>query len=643
MSGTPIHQAKLRLPLPLLMQQLGLGEHAKKSARCPFHDDHHASFSVWRNADGAWFFKCHTGCGEGDEISLLELRKQISQSEATKLYVEMAGVAQTPRGQLLGQKSNSENPKPIDWQRCVNAFSPKYLERLAQWRGYSIEFCSWLKQNGLIGLFNGFIAFPVHDRAGIVEAVHYRLKDGSWRYHPKGAKARLLVIGELLPGDHVHIFESQWDAFAFMNVSGEGSGIVITRGTSNGALVADVIPERAIVHLWTQNDAPGAKWEKDICANAKGTVKRARIPKPHKDLNEWTQAGAQPDDLIAAMTRAQLLYQPEKPLPLIEFKTPSQLKSYVPPPGMVLVGDCHIVRGSVFVIGGPPGVGKSRASVALAEAGATKNEWFGLPVHRRFKTMIIQSENGPFRLSQEFSELDCVALENYVRVCTPPPFGMCFSREDFRAQLSAAIQEFEPEVVIFDPWNAIARDEKARDYLETFELIRSVLPAGDNAPALGIVAHRRKPQADERTTGRGLLNVLAGSYVLGSVPRSVFVMQLASDDPQDNRVVWTCCKNNDGELGDRSVWERCNGLFAPVSGFDWDTFDNPRDERVTITADDLATIFENGQKELVRSDAVRALQTLTEAGRTACYNALRLDGRFSAYLSETHGLLSWKA
>ena len=33
----------------------------------------------------------------------------------------------------------------------------------------------------------------------------------------------------------------------------------------------------------------------------------------------------------------------------------------------VLVGDCHIVCGSAFVIGGAPGVGKSRASVALAE------------------------------------------------------------------------------------------------------------------------------------------------------------------------------------------------------------------------------------------------------------------------------------
>jgi hypothetical protein len=209
--------------------------------------------------------------------------------------------------------------------------------------------------------------------------------------------------------------------------------------------------------------------------------------------------------------------------------------------------------------------------------------------------------------------------------------------------LATAIHDFGPDVVIVDPWNAAARDDKQKDYLDTFTLIRLVIPAGDDAPALGIVAHTRKPKGDERTTGRGLLNDVAGSYVLGSVPRTVFVMQAASDDTEDNRIVWTCCKNNDGELGARSAWERRNGLFAPVSDFDWNIFDNPKDERVSITADALATIFGGGQKQLTKTEAVKAMQTLTEAGRTACYNALKLDGRFAANLIETDGLLSWKA
>jgi AAA domain-containing protein len=439
----------------------------------------------------------------------------------------------------------------------------------------------------------------------------------------------------------VHVFESQWDAFGFMDVSGERHGIVVTRGASNGALVADVIPQNAKLYLWPQNDAAGEKWATDICANTNAVVKRARIPAERKDLNDWTRAGATHKKLLAAMVNAEIIH--EAPRPLIEFRSPLQLKNFIPPPGIVLLGDCHIVKGSTFVIGGPPGVGKSRGPVSLAVAGATRSDWFGLTVHRRFRTMIVQTENGEFRLAKEFAELDCNALESFVRICPPPPFGMCFQRDDFRAQLAAAITEFKPEIVIFDPWNAAAHDEKAREYLGAFDALRSVLPLGDDAPALGIVAHTRKPKADERASGRALLNLLAGSYVLGSVPRTVFVMQPAKDDTTDNRVVWTCCKNNDGELGARSAWERRNGLFAPVSEFDWDLFDSPhKDERVIITADDLAEISDNGERELTRADAVKALQMLTGAGRTACYDALKLDGRFARHLRETHDLLSWK-
>src|SRR5207249_10259226 len=112
-----------------------------------------------------------------------------------------------------------------------------------------VEFCAWLKENGLIGLYDGCIAFPVHDRTCNIVAAHYRQKDGSWRYYPQGAKVRPLVVGELLAGEPVHIFESQWDAFAFMNVSGERSGIIITRGASNGALVSGLISESSSVYL----------------------------------------------------------------------------------------------------------------------------------------------------------------------------------------------------------------------------------------------------------------------------------------------------------------------------------------------------------------------------------------------------------
>lgn len=330
-----------------------------------------------------------------------------------------------------------------------------------------------------------------------------------------------------------------------------------------------------------------------------------------------------------------------KVMPLVEFLSPTELQDYQPPTGQVLVGDNHVQCGAVFVVGGAPGVGKSRATVAMAVAGATGQPWFGLPVHRQFKTMILQNENGRGRLKNEFSEVDCKAIKDWVRVCPPPPCGMAFCQPEFCEVLKRAVMEFRPDVFIIDPWVAAVRDDKQRDYLETFNIIRAVIPSGDCSPALGIVAHTRKPKTDERATGRSLLNLLAGSYVLGSVPRTVFIIQPASDDPTDDRVVWTCCKNNDGELGAPSVWRRRNGLFEQVDDFDWVKFGIAAPVRRTIAEADIARMFNAGKHTLPRKEAVKKLMEMTACGHSACYNALKLDGKFSSRLREEEGMLAW--
>ena len=89
--------------------------------------------------------------------------------------------------------------QPFDWRSCVEALTVEHLERLADWRGYSVEFCSWLHKQGLVGLHDGCIAFPVHDADRNVVAAHYRQKRRQrWHYYPKGTKVRPLVIGELI-------------------------------------------------------------------------------------------------------------------------------------------------------------------------------------------------------------------------------------------------------------------------------------------------------------------------------------------------------------------------------------------------------------------------------------------------------------
>jgi hypothetical protein len=100
----------------------------------------------------------------------------------------------------------------------------------------------------------------------------------------------------------------------------------------------------------------------------------------------------------------------------IQFFSPSELLDFHPSSELVLAGDCHIMRGEVFVIGGEPGIGKSRAATQLGVCGGTLRPWFGLELRRQFKTMIIQTENGRYRLKQEFSALNCKEIESWIRI-----------------------------------------------------------------------------------------------------------------------------------------------------------------------------------------------------------------------------------
>jgi hypothetical protein len=395
-----VAKAKQILPLPALLHREGLGDCAKKSARCPFHDDKHNSFSVYKNGSGEFRFKCFVGCGAGDEITFLEKRREISRSDATKLFIEMAGGSNGSAPMARAKKTAL-----FDWQQCVDEFNEKQLEWLSDCRGYSGEFCSWLHKCGLVGLYDGHVAFPIRDESGKIVAAHYQLKNGNWQRYPIGYKTRPIVIGELVPGDTVHVFESQWDACAFMDESGERSGILVTLGAENGKLVAGLIPAAASVYAWKQNDElkngkrAGDEWLRHVCEHAEKscTVKVPKIPAPHKDLNDWTRAGATSDDLLQAMVLAETLREAE--VSWIDalnaaVVTSSELHDLELIPRKKLLGDwfCEGDLGFIFAF---RGVGKTWLALAIAQAlstGGKLGDWKALaPV----KVLYVDGEMPP--------------------------------------------------------------------------------------------------------------------------------------------------------------------------------------------------------------------------------------------------------
>jgi hypothetical protein len=118
-----IEQAKGGLPLPQLMKRLGLAAHAKKNARCLWHDDQHPSFSVFKGRDGFWHYKCFVCDPQGgDEIAFLVKHFGISSREAIKRYLEMVGF------------SPSRPPKSHECRKSLGSpeclVSPKYHKSL---------------------------------------------------------------------------------------------------------------------------------------------------------------------------------------------------------------------------------------------------------------------------------------------------------------------------------------------------------------------------------------------------------------------------------------------------------------------------------------------------------------------------------
>jgi DNA-binding phage protein len=61
-----------------------------------------------------------------------------------------------------------------------------------------------------------------------------------------------------------------------------------------------------------------------------------------------------------------------------------------------------------------------------------------------------------------------------------------------------------------------------------------------------------------------------------------------------------------------------------------------------VNFDDLDTLFEGAKRQLARNAAVAQLMEQTGLGKTACYQALKLDGKFAQNLFEQDGLLNFK-
>jgi hypothetical protein len=197
----------------------------------------------------------------------------------------------------------------------------------------------------------------------------------------------------------------------------------------------------------------------------------------------------------------------------------------------------------------------------------------GHPVNSRFRTIILQAENGIARLKSEFSDIDTgdVDLDEYLRITPPPKAGLAFRSLEFRDRLRAAIEDFGAGVLVIDPWNRVVEDEKHKDFRFAIDAINDALPTNSaDKPAVVIVTHLGKQVAGKRNRQASKLPL-----PLSLNARCFFLLEHATSRRGDDRVVLTCVKNCHGALGEPTAWHRQNGLYQPCEGFDWQAYNNP--------------------------------------------------------------------
>lgn len=342
----------------------------------------------------------------------------------------------------------------------------------------------------------------------------------------------------------------------------------------------------------------------------------------------------------------------EQSRPWLEIVTIKELKSYQPDPSTFLIGADMVSRGELCLIAGWAGLGKSRLANTLAFAGARgTGTWMGYEVKRQFRSLVLQCENSLRRLKNEILDLP-ESFQDWVKFSKPCP--LAFHRPEFRSELRRFWDQWPFDVLIIDHWLEVAREEGQADHMEALDNIWASLPRGDKAPALVIIAHMRKQRGGENwrpKTGRELLSEISGSYAIGAKARTVFVIQPATMNAEDDRIVFDCAKSNNDTPLPMSAWYRRNGAFQPCPDFDFDGWLNPPDDRGgkqrQVTDQVMRDLFHQGRRALCRLDAVEALCQATGLATSTAYKYF--DGgktpqgeRFKDHLVEKDGLLWWR-
>lgn len=502
----------------------------------------------------------------------------------------------------------------IDWARCVGEFTAEKAAELCEWRGYSVEIVRWMKENELIGCFQGHFAFPVHNAKGQVVAIHHKGGDG-WFYYPKGAETAPLVVGSPTHALHTLAFESQWDAFAVFDKLGahepDNAGIYAAYITRSATSNTD-ISKHAITNLIAvnQNDprektgkdgvtrpninkegrTPSEEWLHRISSSRNKITQFAVFEPPasYKDANDWIR-GEQPDHIEVFK---KVIEDSKNPILKTAKSVRELLNHQVSDDPNALIGyeKRFLSKGGSWMIIGPSGVGKSTLITSLCINAAAGVNWHGLTFRHPLKTLVIQAENDDGDLAEMLNG-GCAAVRKEFTKSQFKTMGgnLLFEQvtdkigEKFTRWLEEIIRESGAELVVIDPLLSFVGDDISQQKVASQFFRNFLQPVLKRTGAICVLVHHTGKPPKEKTKDADLSYSGLGSSEIVNWPRAVSV--LVATQQEGTYLFKNCKRGNRARMIDQFTGFASKDIYlkhgSESEGLQWlqTKYEEPEEEQ----------------------------------------------------------------
>lgn len=485
------------------------------TARCPSHEDRHASLSVGEGDDGRVLVTCFAGCDAESIVAALGL-------DLRDLF--------EPRpdpGDRAGSIASAEQVRA--WHEALVG-DPRVLARLEELRGWTPEAIERLE----LGLDGSHVVFPIRDGSrGLVGVQRYYPDPARRNGAPKmraaaGSRRDLFPAPERVDeaGGYLFLVEGEPDAVAALSVGLAAVSVPGVQGwrqqwagrfagrrvclvfdadgpgrEAAGRVAHDLVGVAAEVRvLDLEPDGEEGSDLSDLIRKARTPTARAECRAILERCAEMAPVSGWPENRLPAAAAAEKAHDVR--LSDAEGNTPFALTVLTAretcllpnPPGTDRLLGPLVLRGCRTIIGAGTGEGKTTFAMALLAAVTKRHEFLGWR-GAGGRALVLDLEQGLTTVKKRLAEAGLADSDgiDYVRA----PDGLSL---DKNAEHVAAVEEVLAQrpyaVLLLDPhYKAHTGDSNAER--ETVDLMRLLDRWRDQYGfALILPAHTRKPPQD---------------------------------------------------------------------------------------------------------------------------------------------------